>query len=95
MANSVDPDQTAPEGAVCSGSALFAYNFVRRFVQNFRAFTVLIAPNKKGIQIYFLFHHENICCGYSLELSHQSNVRVPTICFRGEIRKTSILYFFS
>ena len=25
MANSVDPDQTAPEGAVLSGSALFAY----------------------------------------------------------------------
>ena len=25
MANSVDPDQTAPLGAVCSGSTLFAY----------------------------------------------------------------------
>ena len=24
MANSVDPDQTAPIGAICSGSALFA-----------------------------------------------------------------------
>ena len=24
MANSVDPDQTAPKGAVCSGSMLFA-----------------------------------------------------------------------
>ena len=24
MANSVDPDQTAPKGAVCSGSTLFA-----------------------------------------------------------------------
>ena len=24
MANSVDPDQTDPKGAVCSGSALFA-----------------------------------------------------------------------
>ena len=24
MANSVDPDQTAPNGAVCSGSTLFA-----------------------------------------------------------------------
>ena len=24
MANSVDPDQTAPTGAVCSGSMLFA-----------------------------------------------------------------------
>ena len=25
MANSVDPEQTAPIGAVCSGSRLFAY----------------------------------------------------------------------
>ena len=25
MANSVDPDRTAPIGAVCSGSTLFAY----------------------------------------------------------------------
>ena len=25
MTNSVDPDQTAPIGAVCSGSKLFAY----------------------------------------------------------------------
>ena len=25
MANSVDPDQTAPLGAVCSGSKLFAF----------------------------------------------------------------------
>ena len=27
MANSVDPDQTAPIGAVCSGSTLFASMF--------------------------------------------------------------------
>ena len=27
MANSVDPDQTAPIGAVCSGSMLFAFIF--------------------------------------------------------------------
>ena len=27
MANSVDPDQTAPIGAVCSGSVLFASLF--------------------------------------------------------------------
>ena len=26
MANSVDPDQTAPMGAVCSGSTLFPSN---------------------------------------------------------------------
>ena len=28
MANSVDPDQSAPSGAVWSGSALFAYVFL-------------------------------------------------------------------
>ena len=28
MANSVDPDQTAPIGAVCSGSTLFAFSNV-------------------------------------------------------------------
>ena len=42
MANSVDPDQTAPIGAVCSGSTLFASilnlsvmlgNFIRRHFQ--------------------------------------------------------------
>ena len=29
MANSVDPDQTAPMGAVCSGSTLFTF-IIRR-----------------------------------------------------------------
>ena len=32
MANSVDQDQTAPIGAVCSGSALFAS--ILKFVSN-------------------------------------------------------------
>ena len=34
MANSVDPDQTAPIGAVCSGSTLFAS--ILKFVSNAR-----------------------------------------------------------
>ena len=34
MANNVDPDQTAPVGAVCSGSMLFAS--ILRFVSNVR-----------------------------------------------------------
>ena len=34
MANSVDPDQAAPIGAVCSGSTLFASN--TSFVSNVR-----------------------------------------------------------
>ena len=34
MANRVDPDQTAPIGAVCSGSTLFAS--LLKFVSNVR-----------------------------------------------------------
>ena len=34
MANSVDPDQTAPIGAVCSGSTLFAC--ILQFARNVR-----------------------------------------------------------
>ena len=36
MANSVDPDQTAPTGAVCSGSTLFACKL--KFASNVRQF---------------------------------------------------------
>ena len=35
MANSLDPDQTAPIGAVCSGSTLFA-SILNSFVSNVR-----------------------------------------------------------
>ena len=35
MANSVGPEQTAPEGAVWSGSALFAQIFICPNIQNF------------------------------------------------------------
>ena len=34
MTNSVDPDQTAPIGAVCSGSTLFASIHVLKFAIN-------------------------------------------------------------
>ena len=39
MANSVDPDQTAPIGSVCSGSTLFAsiLKFVSNVMQLFAA----------------------------------------------------------
>ena len=37
MANSVDPDQTAPIGAVCSGSTLFASILVSNVRQLFAA----------------------------------------------------------
>ena len=35
MANSVDPDQTAPLGAVCSGSALFAQAYLSKNLRSF------------------------------------------------------------
>ena len=37
MANSVDPDQTAPVGAVCSGSTLFASILISKVRQLFAA----------------------------------------------------------
>ena len=41
MANTDDPDQTAPEQAVRSGSALFAYSiFLETGVQTFSSFTI-------------------------------------------------------
>ena len=36
MVNSVDPDQTAPIGAVCSGTTLFASILTLTFVNNVR-----------------------------------------------------------
>ena len=37
---------------------------------------------------FFLFLHENICCGYSLEAPHRGiSNEYHNICFRGEIRK--------
>ena len=33
MANSVDPDQTAPEGAVWSGSTLFAETYLSQYLE--------------------------------------------------------------
>ena len=36
MANSVDPDQTAPEGAVWYGSSLFAYAILSETLKTYR-----------------------------------------------------------
>ena len=63
---------------------------------------VLIATDKRGTcKIFFLFLHENIHCGYSLEVPQQgaSNeyhnicfreallMSIHNICFRGEINR--------
>ena len=47
MANSVDPDQTAPIGAVCSGSTLFAFSNVRQLF-------AVDDSSRRHFQMYFL-----------------------------------------
>ena len=50
MVNSVDPDQTAPWGAVWSGSALFAYVILSDTgVRNFRIFILLLWWKKSAL----------------------------------------------
>ena len=49
----------------------------------------VMASGKMGIHtILFLFLHENICCGYSLEVPGY----VYNICFLGQKRKMSVLF---
>ena len=60
--------------------------------ENKRARPMCIAPDKiyfcwKGL-IFFLFLHENICCGYSLEAPQRGvSNEDHNICFHGEIWK--------
>ena len=53
MTNSVDPDQTAPKGAVCSGSTLFAS--IPKFVIN--VWQLFAADNfsRGHFQMHFFF----------------------------------------
>ena len=51
MANSVDPDQTAPIGAVCSGSTLFAW--ILKFTSNVRQLFAADDFNRRHFQMYF------------------------------------------
>ena len=56
--------------------------------------TFNIATDKRGIHIIFLwFLHENICCGYSLEVPRRgASNEYHNICFCGEIRKISAFF---
>ena len=54
MANSVDPDQTAPSGAVWSGSSLFAYVILSETL-GFRIFRTLISVTQGKKKNLFLF----------------------------------------
>ena len=51
MANSVDPEQTAPIGAVCSGSTLFAS--ILKCVSNVRQFFAADDFNGRHFQMHF------------------------------------------
>ena len=51
MANSVDPDQTTPIGAVCSGSTLFAS--ILKFVSNTRQLFAADDFSRRHFQMHF------------------------------------------
>ena len=50
MANSVEPEQTAPIGAVCSGSTLFA--FIPKLVSNVRQLFAANDFSKRHFQMH-------------------------------------------
>ena len=52
MANSLDPDQTAPIGAVCSGSTLFAC--ILKFASNVRQLFAADDFSRQPFQMHFL-----------------------------------------
>ena len=51
MAKSVDPDQTAPTGAVCSGSTLFAC--MLKFASNVRQLFAADDFSRRHFQMHF------------------------------------------
>ena len=51
MANSLDPDQTAPIGAVCSGSTLFAC--ILKFASNVRHLFAAEDFSRRHFQMHF------------------------------------------
>ena len=61
MANSVDPDQTAPQGGVWSGYALFAQTFLSenlgslRYKSNTQPVTIKLTINHPKLQLSILF----------------------------------------
>ena len=68
MANSVDPDQTSPLGAVWSGSALFAQTYLSknlgklRYAQYYFVITWINTAKCNKVGVYC-----SICCPYSLK----------------------------
>ena len=52
MANSVNPDQTAPLGAVCSGAMLFA-SILLKFISNVRQLFAADDFSRRHFQMHF------------------------------------------
>ena len=50
MANREDPDQTAPWGAVWSGSALFAQTYLSQYLKLLRYNQIISMPTKHSVQ---------------------------------------------
>ena len=62
---------------------------------NLQQIIPLPAPDNSQYQEnMFLFLHDNICCGYSLEAPRRgASNEYYSICFRGEIRKNNTFLF--
>ena len=60
MANSVDPDQTAPIGAVCSGSTLFAS--ILKLVSNVTQLFAADDFSRRHFQIHFFLGALRVKC---------------------------------
>ena len=70
MANSVDPDQTAPIGAVCSGSTLFA-SIHTLFVSNARQLFAADDYSRRHFQMHFFGAlRVHAVCFYTLFVSN-------------------------
>ena len=54
MANSMDPDQTAPIGVVCSGSTHFAC--ILKFARNVRQLFAADDSSRRHFQMHFSWH---------------------------------------
>ena len=69
---------------------------LHRFYCIFCFCTVIKGVDKSGYQVnIFLFQHENICCGYSLEVPCQgTSNKYPQHIFCWEIRKILYQYFW-
>ena len=70
MANSVDPDQTAPMGAVCSGSTLFASilnlsvmfgNYLQQTTSADNIFRCIFFLALQGLTLFLLVTTFDVC----------------------------------